>query len=232
MDATSKGKDDANYVTRDSSMLHVTEVNLIKLLLFFFSCIKFTSVVLFSWIYRVKNSLFTLVPWSPIFSKFPNAVENLLTAGQVHVCQNLCAALNKGVGVGGIVSVKKKSIITLTTWDSLWTFPKCTSIFEVKATIAINKVTILKNKATIALLFDSRATKTKAAIRICQSFLGTFSIMPPPPHFAAKSHFYGCTVILPVTSSTAYAAVCLLSWLRLVKHQVQVVQTLYGAIHR
>ena len=55
------------------------------------------------------------------------------------------------------------------------------SIFEVKATIAINKVTILKNKATIALLFDSRATKTKAAIRICQSFLGTFSIMPPPP---------------------------------------------------
>ena len=78
------------------------------------------------------------------------------------------------------------------------------SIFEVKGTIAINKVTILKNKATIALLFDSRATKTKAAIRICQSFLGTFSIMPPPPHFAAKSHFYGCTVTLPVTSSTAY----------------------------
>lgn len=36
MDATSKGKDDANYVTRDSSMLHVTKVNLIKLLLFFF----------------------------------------------------------------------------------------------------------------------------------------------------------------------------------------------------
>lgn len=150
---------------------------------------KFTSVVLFSWIYRVKNSLFTLVPWSPIFSKFPNAVENLLTAGQVHVCQNLCAALNKGVGVGGIVSVKKKSIITLTTWDSLWTFPKCTSIFEVKATIAINRVTILKSKATIALLFDSRATKTKAAIRICQSFLGTFSIMPPPPPFWCQKPF-------------------------------------------
>ena len=166
---------------------------------------KFTSVVLFSWIYRVKNSLFTLVPWSPIFTKFPNAVENLLTAGQVHVCQNLCAALNKGVGVGGIVSVKKKSIITLTTWDSLWTFPKCTSIFEVKATIAINRVTILKSKATIALLFDSRATKTKAAIRICQSSWGHLvSCPPPPPHFGAKSHFYGCTVTLPVTSSTAY----------------------------
>lgn len=147
---------------------------------------KFTSVVLFSWSYRVKNSLFTLVPWSPIFSKFPNAV---LTAGQVHVCQNLCAALNKGVGVGGIVSVKKKSIITLTTWDSLWTFPKCTSIFEVKATIAINRVTILKSKATIALLFDSRATKTKAAIRICQSSWGHLVSCPPPPILVPKAIF-------------------------------------------
>ena len=64
-------------------------------------------------------------------------------------------------------------------------------------------MTILKSKATIALLFD----RYKATIRICQSFLGTFSIMPPPPrppHFGAKSHFYGCTVTLPVTSSTAY----------------------------
>lgn len=150
---------------------------------------KFTSVVLFPWIYRVKNSLFTLVQWSPIFSKFPNAVENLLTAGQVHVCQNLCPALNKGVGVGGIVSVKKKSIITLTTWDSLWTFPKCTSIFEVKATIAINRVTILKSKATIALLFDSRATKTKVAIRICQSSWGHLVSCPPPPPFWCQKPF-------------------------------------------
>ena len=63
------------------------------------------------------------------------------------------------------------------------------SIFEVKATIAINKVTILKNKATIALLFDSRATKTKAAIRICQSFLGTFNIMPPPALLVPKAIF-------------------------------------------
>ena len=193
---------------------------------------KFTSVVLFSWIYRVKKRLFTLVPWSPIFSKFPNAVENLLTAGQVHVCQNLCAALNKGVGVGGIVSVKKKSIITLTTWDSLWTFPKCTSIFEVKATIAINRVTILKSKATIALLFDSRATKTKAAIRICQSSWGHLVSCPPPPILVPKAIFMDVQWHYLRHRPLPTAAVCLLSWLRLVKHQVQVVQTLYGVIHR
>ena len=44
------------------------------------------------------------------------------------------------------------------------------SIFEVKATIAINKVTILKNKATIALLFDSRATKTNTGIQPMESY--------------------------------------------------------------
>lgn len=104
MDATSKGKDDANYVTRDSSMLHVTKVNLIKLS-FFFSCIKFTSVVLFSWIYRVKNSLFTLVPWSPIF--FLNfQMQSKISQGRDRYTYVRLGT--RGWGWGGLVSVKEE----------------------------------------------------------------------------------------------------------------------------
>ena len=200
MDATSKGKDDANYVTRDSSMLHVTKVNLIKLS-FFFSCIKFTSVVLFSWIYRVKNSLFTLVPWSPIF--FLNfQMQSKISQGRDRYTYVRLGT--RGWGWGGLVSVKEEKhnhsnylTFSMDIFRSVRVFSK-----SKRQSLLIKRRSKRARRRSHCHLTTVRRKPKQQSESVNHSWGHSVS-EPPSPRFGAKSHFYGCTVTLPVTSSTS-----------------------------